>query len=36
MMYGLMNPNAGFFVIEDKETGKILAQAETLGVRSGI
>ncbi|WP_373245506.1 leucine-rich repeat domain-containing protein [Lacrimispora indolis] len=29
MMYGLANPNAGFFVIEDKETGKILAQAET-------
>ena len=28
MMYGLANPNAGFFVIEDKETGKILAQAE--------
>ena len=40
MMYGLMNPNAGFFVIEDKVSGKILAQAETwvckeknLGVR---
>ena len=29
MMYGLANPDAGFFVIEDKETGKILAQAET-------
>lgn len=29
MMYGLANPAAGFFVIEDKGTGKILAQAET-------
>ena len=29
MLYGLINPNAGFFVIEDKATGKILAQAET-------
>ena len=29
MMYGLANPDAGFFVIENKETGKILAQAET-------
>ena len=28
MMYGLANPDAGFFVIEDKDTGKILAQAE--------
>ena len=28
MMYGLVNPNAGFWVIEDKESGKILAQAE--------
>lgn len=29
MMYGLMNDEAGFFVIEDKLSGKILAQAET-------
>lgn len=29
MMYGLANPDAGFFVIEDKTSGKILAQAET-------
>lgn len=29
MMYGLMNAEAGFFVIEDKLSGKILAQAET-------
>lgn len=29
MMYGLMNTEAGFFVIEDKVSGKILAQAET-------
>lgn len=29
MMYGLMKDDAGFFVIEDKNTGKILAQAET-------
>lgn len=28
MIYGLVNPNAGFWVIEDKESGKILAQAE--------
>lgn len=28
MMYGLVNPDAGFFVIEDKDTGKIMAQAE--------
>ena len=35
MMYGLANPNAGFFVIEDKETGKILAQAETWECESG-
>ena len=28
MMYGLVNPNAGFWVIEDRESGKILAQAE--------
>ena len=28
MMYGLANPDAGFFVIEDKDTGKIMAQAE--------
>lgn len=28
MMYGLAQPYAGFFVIEDKETGKIMAQAE--------
>ena len=28
MMYGLINPDAGFLVIEDKETGKIMAQAE--------
>ena len=28
MMYGLMNPNAGFFVIEDMDTGKVIAQAE--------
>ena len=35
MMYGLANPDAGFFVIEDKETGKILAQAETWECESG-
>lgn len=29
MMYGLMNTEAGFFVIEDKVSGKNLAQAET-------
>lgn len=29
MMYGLTNDEAGFFVVEDKVTGKILAQAET-------
>ena len=29
MMYGLINPDAGFFVIEDTKTGRILAQAET-------
>lgn len=28
MMYGLVNPDAGFWVIEDKLSGKIMAQAE--------
>lgn len=28
MMHGLINPKAGFWVIEDKVTGKIFAQAE--------
>jgi hypothetical protein len=28
MMHGLINPKAGFWVIENKETGKIYAQAE--------
>ena len=36
MMYGLINPDAGFFVIEDKETGKILAQAECWTTRDTI
>lgn len=35
MMYGLANPDAGFFVIEDKETGKILAQAEVWSSKCG-
>lgn len=34
MMYGLANPNAGFWVIEDKESGKILAQAECWEITS--
>lgn len=29
MMYGLVNPDAGFWVIEDKLSEKIMAQAET-------
>ena len=29
MMYGLTNDHAGFWVIEDKDTGKIYAQAES-------
>lgn len=35
MMYGLVNPDAGFFVIEDKRSGKILAQAETWQTADG-
>ena len=35
MMYGLANPDAGFFVIEDKKSGKILAQAETWQTADG-
>lgn len=35
MMYGLANPDAGFFVIEDKTSGKILAQAETWETADG-
>ena len=35
MMYGLANPDAGFFVIEDKASGKILAQAETWQTADG-
>lgn len=29
MMYGLLHPQAGFFVIEDEKSGKILAQGES-------
>ena len=35
MMYGLVNPDAGFFVIEDKTSGKILAQAESWQTADG-
>lgn len=35
MIYGLANPDAGFFVIEDKTSGKILAQAEAWQTADG-